>query len=542
MSHSGNPFVNEKKQEVYKLEYDQDGVFLTVNDGDGKLTKDEELGIIRHLRRKNIEDLQSTAIFEAMYSAIGKRTKIAKAQKEEKVDEDVEIIISRDQMEAYIKLLPPEGGELLTLPAVSEKLNSMGVTYGIDDDIIRRLLDNRQYDRDTCVARGIPPRNGRDAKVTVHIEFHKKPKPEIKKDGSVDYHQLDMITNVKKGQVLATLQPAEKGVEGKTVLGGKIAAKNGKTVRLPRGKNTILSEDNLKLIADIDGKAELINGKINVFSVFEVENNVDNSTGDIDFIGNVIIYGNVLTGFEVKSGGNIEVKGVVEGAKLIARGDITLKQGIQGMGRGIIEAGGNVVTRYIENGTVVAKGDVIAEAIMHSNIQCEGRIQVAGRKGLVIGGSLHAGSEISAILIGSPMETVTELEVGVNPSLRIEYQELIKQLDKCEAELKKADQALKILNRMEKTSGLPQKRIQIKSKTIRIKLSINQRIPEIKGRILELEEKILEVDRGKVNARSTVFPGVRITIGNSMMYVKEEIKRATFIREHGDIRFLPYNG
>ena len=88
----------------------------------------------------------------------------------------------------------------------------------------------------------------------------------------------------------------------------------------------MLSEDGLALLAAIDGKAEMIDGRINVYAVYEVLGNVDNSTGNIDFIGNVIINGNVLTGFEVKAGGYIEVRGVVEGAKIIAQGDVLLKK------------------------------------------------------------------------------------------------------------------------------------------------------------------------------------------------------------------------
>jgi len=84
---------------------------------------------------------------------------------------------------------------------------------------------------------------------------------------------------------------------------------------LPRGKNVLLAEDGLSLLAGIDGRVEIIDGKIHIYAVYEVSGNVDNSTGNIDFVGNVIIHGNVLTGFEVKSGGYIEVSGRVRGCE-----------------------------------------------------------------------------------------------------------------------------------------------------------------------------------------------------------------------------------
>ena len=130
----------------------------------------------------------------------------------------------------------------------------------------------------------------------------------------------------------------------------------------------------------------MINGKINVYAIYEVLGDVDNSTVNIDFIGNVIIKGNVLTGFKVKAGGYIEVRGVVEGAKLVAQGDVVLKKGIQGMGKGIIETQGNVIARFIENSTVTAKGNITTETILHSAINCGGKVEVGGRKGLIAGG------------------------------------------------------------------------------------------------------------------------------------------------------------
>ncbi len=62
----------------------------------------------------------------------------------------------------------------------------------------------------------------------------------------------------------------------------------------------------------------------------------------------------------------IEVHGYVEGAELIAGKDIVLRNGMQGMSQGRLEAGGNILARFIERATVSAKGDVMADYI----VQC----------------------------------------------------------------------------------------------------------------------------------------------------------------------------
>ena len=60
--------------------------------------------------------------------------------------------------------------------------------------------------------------------------------------------------------------------------------------------------------------------------------------------------------------------GIVEGAELVAGGQIILKRGIQGTGRGKMKAGTNIVSKFIESATAEAGGFIQTESIMHSNV------------------------------------------------------------------------------------------------------------------------------------------------------------------------------
>jgi len=526
----------------YNLKYEGDGVYLIVYPSSDGLTRKEEMEIVNYLKRKKIKQINTSAVFEAMYTKPSQDIKIAPPQEEVAVDEELEIRIADKGLRAYAKLLPPEGGKLLTVEDVYEQLKEHGITFGIDDQAIKKMLENRQYDNEVCIAVGQKPVDGTDARLIFHIDFNKKHKPAIREDGTVDYRHLDLITNVKKGQVLASLIPATEGKPGKMVTGQTIAARSGKLISLPKGKNVLLSDNKLELIAAIDGKADMIDGKIHVFSVYEVRQNVDNSTGNIDFIGNVIIRGNVLTGFEVKAGGYIEVWGVVEGAKLIANGDVVLKQGMQGMDKGIIQSQGNVIARFIENGTVYAKGDVLVEAIMHSTVKSGGKINVAGKKGLIVGGTVQAGTEISAYIIGSPMSTVTNVEVGIDPELRQEYSFLLKQIQELEEQYKKAEQVLRLFERMKDYTFTDPTKIEVKRKAIITKLKCSEQIPKLKARVHELEQIFNDVGKGAIHVKDAVYPGVKITIGPSSTYIKERMRYLTFKREHGDIVNTVYLG
>lgn len=97
-------------------------------------------------------------------------------------------------------------------------------------------------------------------------------------------------------------------------------------------------------------------------------------------MGNVIIRGNVLSGFIVEAGGSVEVMGVVEAAVIKADGDIILRRGMQGLGKGLLKSGGDIIAKYIENSIIEAKGDIKAEAIMHSNVKCGNKLELSGKR------------------------------------------------------------------------------------------------------------------------------------------------------------------
>lgn len=526
----------------YTIDYEEDGVYFTVCPSDDGLTKADENRILNLIKRKNIMGIDSNAVFNAMYVKPNERVRIADAQKEVLLDQEIAIRVKKGGMEAWGKLLPDHGGHKLTLEEALQEIQGEGIVFGIDKSAVKEMLNEEDYYKEVPIAYGQSPRKGQDAQIKYHVEFNRQAKPEILEDGTVNYRQLDLIQNVSKGQVLTSLTPATEGISGKTVLGKNIQAMSGKRLRLPKGKNVIISEDGLALMSMIDGKAEMKNGKIHVYAIYEVMGNVDNSTGNIDFVGNVIVNGNVLTGFEVKSKGYIEVRGVVEGAKLISEGNVVLKKGMQGMGKGSIQSQGNVIARFIENSIVEAKGNVTAEAILHSRVNCGGKVEVAGKKGLVAGGSIAAGVEISAMVAGSPMATNTELEVGASPLLRDEYSHLKSEIDKISQELKQAEQILVLLDRMESRGRLSVDKANMRLKTIKTKLIHNQRIPGIKARIEELEDIFNGVSTGRINIRGTIHPGVKITIGSSMLYIRDAEQHVTYKREHGDIIRISFQG
>lgn len=459
------------------------------------------------------------------------------------VGETVVVTIAPDRLSVKGKFYPPTaGGSMLTKEDVVAEMIKVGVKYGVAEANIEGFLNNRQYDEPVIIAEATKQVEGSDAVIKYFFNTDLTQKPKVNEDGSVDFHHLDVISSVNAGDLLAELTPAVQGKPGIDVCGVLLRPTKVKQRILRVGKNIKLSEDGLKAYSEVNGHATLEGDQIFVSNMYEVAANVDTSTGDIEYEGNVTVHGNVNAGYTIKAKGDIVVEGVVEGANLYAGGHIILKRGIQGMDRGILKADGNVISKFIESATVEAGGYVTADAIMHSNISAKGDITVEGKKGYITGGTIRSGTQVTAKTIGSAMGTVTNIEVGIEPAIVTEYHELGKEQETLKDEQEKNLQILLTLARRIKMGEklAPDKMLQFK-KANEAKDTMTKREEEIVERMRVLKETIDNYEGGIVKVHSTVYSGVKLTISNAVYYVKSDISFCRFVKSQGDVKVESYS-
>ncbi len=453
--------------------------------------------------------------------------------------EHVRITKSFDKIKAFIMLLKHETYSIVSEAELIGCLVDQGIVYGVKDDVLKSLVNNPIYDEEILIAEGIKPVNGRDGIVTYHFDIKRENRPNILVDGSVDYKNLSKIESVNKGKVLCTFTLPTMGTPGKSVEGKILKSINGKKVRIPKGKNVSITKDGLSLVASIDGQVMFFDGKVNVFATYEVPADVGNTTGNIKFIGNVVVRGNVLSGFDIDAGGFVEVLGVVEGATIKAGADIILRRGMHGMNKGVLISGADVISSYIEHSTVYAKNDIKADAIMHSQICCGNRVQLSGRKGLLVGGNTKAGREVIAKVIGSPMSTKTEIEVGLDPALKEQYKALREELQLLQNDLKKTSQVISLLQKMQSAGSLKDDKKEMLGKSIRTRIFQHGRISEIKTQISNIETKMQEETKSTVTSYSIIYSGTSVAIGSAVMNVKDPLHYCTLYKDGVDVRVGP---
>jgi uncharacterized protein (DUF342 family) len=454
-----------------------------------------------------------------------------------KKDASIEIVISPDKMKAFIRITEPVGGgNPVGIQEIAFEMKKKGVIFGIKEEMVRYIAENPIYNQSILIAEGKAPVHGINGKVKFLFNISQDIKPTIMDDGSVNYRELNYIENVRKDQKLCEITMPTAGVNGKTVLGTVVKAAEGKIPKVIRGANVYASGDNLSLYSSINGQVKYIDEKLSVFATHEVQANVDNSTGNINFIGSVYIRGNVLSGFTVEAGGDVEVFGVVEGATIKAGGNIILRRGMTGNNKGVLIAGGDIIANFIENSTAEAVNDIKAESIMHSNIKCGNRLELGGRKGLLVGGVTRVGKEIKAKVIGSHLATRTIIEVGLDPNLREKYKELRTEVINLEENVKKADQAINLLRRLEAANMLTEGKKEILNKSMRSKIYYESRLYECCEEVASLEEKLNMEAYGRIRVDNYIYNGVRVSIGSASMHIKETLQHSTLYKDGADIR------
>jgi uncharacterized protein (DUF342 family) len=424
--------------------------------------------------------------------------------------EGISLHISDDKLAAFIVINKRSDNIVVKARELKDYIESQGVVFGFMDDILKAIEENPKnfVGQKTLVAQGRTAADGKDGYIEYVYDLSKKDVTPLEmENGRVNYKELIAIHNVTRGQRIATKIPPERGITGTAVDGTTIPAKDGKDARILIGKNVVLDSEKENIYSLIDGVMSRQGNKVSVFPIYEVNGDVDYSVGNINFIGTVIVRGNIITGFRVVASGDIQVYGSVEGAELEAGGDIVVSHGILGQHKGYIKAGGMVSSSFIQDANVTAGTNVIVlQSILHSDVYAPHEIVCSGKKGLIVGGTLLAGHKIECRTLGNMMAQETHVEVGVQKELWDELRQL--------------RERLRYL-------------IAYKPKDKTEQHTIQERIMEIDHIFHE------EASTARIICRGIIYPGSHIVMGKQTYVARDVIQNMYFKLIDGEITMIP---
>lgn len=451
------------------------------------------------------------------------------------------VIVSHDEMQAWIELQPPEpGGRALILEDLRTALRSERVVYGVIEEKLAALARSPVYGQKILVAEGKPVEHGRNGEIEYQFETVKHVRPELNEEtGRVDFKELNLIENVVEDQLLAVKIAPTPGTAGITVRNEYLPPTPGKPVNMYVGKNVKMNADGTEARATCKGLPLLMGGRIVVSQVYAVTGSVGPATGNINFLGTVQISEYVEDGYTVKAEEDIYVGKAVGKARLEAGNDIVIIGGIMGKNEAKITCGGSLQVRFIQEAVIEAKHDVIVgEAVLHSRVDSGARVIVGlgGKKGVIVGGQVRAYKLVSCKHLGSNLSAKTLVDVGANPKLIERCEELQSAIIRERRnfdDVRKGIAALSMLR--EKTGGLTPEKEQILHTLEVAQRSLKVRLQELAVELNQLQNELAVDVKAAVSVAEEMYPGTRVTIRSVPYYVTQPEKFVLLKEEGGQI-------
>lgn len=537
--HDGAAFVLCKKE----------GVFLKITAPLGKGRKVSLASVQEKFRARGLALPPADTLKVLIKNATNSYVHVSSFERIPAHDAMLSVEIRENDMKAFVTATPPgRNGADICADTILSFLRSNRVVYGIDMERVNSFQDCPVYHEPYLVARGTPPKDGENARISYHFETDRtRVHLQELKTGKINFKELNLIHNVVKGQPLAQKLPAQRGTPGKTVTGTYLPAQSGKDVSIPLGRNTALARDGLTVIAETDGQALLSRRGINVEPIYVVEGNVSVKTGNIMFLGTVLVHGNVEDNYEIKASGNIEVRGTVGKALLDAEGDILVGQGIVGKEEGCVRAGKSLWAKFIQNCASVEAGDlvIVSDGIMNSHVIANRKIICRGRRADIIGSNVAAAEAVYARNLGSQSGgNDTQISVGFDPHRVRRLSMLQEELHAHERKLSDLSLNLQSLENLKRArKELPPDKEALETSLHEEKISLEQLVQQSRA---ELEEIQASLDaspiEGKISASGQVYSGVKVTIRDVSEEVRADSTAISFYLRNGLIRYGQYTG
>lgn len=431
----------------------------------------------------------------------------------------IPIEVSKDRLRADCIVAGVDPG-LLTSENITDSVQALGIE--LNDDVQGRVAalvesaaSGEPLAGPVVLAEGVAPVHGEGA----WVEFLEEAEDQGDPDGRTDFYE-SRIPTVSEGQVIGFYHPATSVRSGTDVYGKPIkGVKPLHSVEL--GENVTLAEDGRTMLAAISGKLHVTRREVAVVEAVEVAEDVDFSTGNVDAPADVLINGTVRSGFKVCSPKSVAVRGAIESAVVEAGTDIHVTGGIVGQGKAIVQAGGDLFTKFCSDACLEAQGDItITRECMNSRIRAHGFLYVP--RGKVVGGSVYARKGAEIKVLGNMSERRTEVAIGLDP-------EILPRVEAIDEEIrKKRESAAKV---REKIGPLIAQIQRLTSEQREQATMLMFQADEVDVQADELENKKKQLtqaagpdEKVQLLVTAMVHPGVAVIFGDKMTVFRMERK------------------
>jgi len=421
--------------------------------------------------------------------------------------------------------------------AVIRWLEALGVSEGIDPEAVGSVAGQvgggNLASRANLVAQGVDPVPGTDAELEVLVATG--PPAGVKlPDGSTDFSETELKPGVEAGSLVARITRGTEGTPGRNLRGQVCPARKGRPVELRAGKGveTRESPQALEFYATSQGTVKQVDGEISVSKVLVVPGNVDFTTGNLEFAGDVYVVGSVGPNFSVEASGDVVVAKAVEaGVTLSSQGSVTVGQGIIGRKTKVI-ALGDVWARCVENASVQSAGKITlgshAQQAFLRGVEIHALKAPAPKGGSIAGGQAWALKEVDARTLGYAIGVATTVVVGTDLATAQKLDELDDKLSEG------TKQILRLLGRfgiervdvtqiqslLTASTGTRRRMLALAARQLGKLVQVHQGLLRERQRLEEWA--VRGAGDAHIRVRETAYPGVTIRVGTHRKEIDAE--------------------
>ncbi|MDD4731538.1 MAG: FapA family protein [Desulfovibrio sp.] len=344
--------------------------------------------------------------------------------------------------------------------------------------------------------------------------------PRQREDGSVDHFDLGYVQNVVQGQILAEFVEVDED---------ELAGLDPRFVflepRFPAGRNTALEKGNpRRLVAACSGYVFNELNRITVKRILNVRRDVDYHTGNIPYVGDMVVHGAVRSGFRVRAAG-LRVKGNIEGASVEAIHSIVCESGVKGGNKAFIEAGKSFRCGFCEGATIKTGANFLVEgSCMHSRVFAGGKLAVKGR--LTACEAYCFEYAYVGEQLGGGMNAETTILAGYDPMLLYADQKINERIARLHEQIRLSEA------HMGKNKAQDKELLEARE-GFRKKLALLQRR---KTKLWNRIDSTGMLERCRVIVPGSVKPGVEVSIGPAYLKVNDFLENVRFYYENREVK------
>lgn len=466
--------------------------------------------------------------------------------------------ISEDKMSAAAIITSAWGGPPVSANMLVKAAQEAGIVFGFSKEHIIKLVTHASKAEPgskvkLVIARGrqvIHGLNSRFEALIPNMESRRN-KPLVQSEEKADLRDFGIIPSIRAAEQLMRRHPPTAGVDGMTVTGNVLVAVPGQVIEWNQGEGSEFSaEDADLLLAARDGLPRVIENGATVDEVFTVKN-VDLATGHIIFRGSVVINGDVTESMKVIAGGNIFVKGFVEGSLIEAGGDIRIGGAIIGhqiasaekdtaystelKAQGDIECNIAQYARLNANGNIYVKKQIMHCAVAAGKVYAGPEDNPTGK---IIGGYFYLDYGIYTGNLGAPSSSNIYIELNRLTDPIVEKQDVLRaSVAAAKKDMLEIREQLEKLKKIEGNAQIEERRQELQNEFDEHKTVALALIEDVKALEIQRKEKL---EQALIVVRQQLFSAVEVHFDKDIIRSRREYGPSKILLVEGRASIEPF--